>query len=68
MASCFLSTTTPALVILILGLYLSTLSHSVIITMKKGNIDIAKNSNYNFKLDISQTKSQINPLNISLYH
>lgn len=68
MASCFLSTTTPALVILILGLYLSTLSHSVIITMKKGNIYIAKNSNYNFKLDISQTKSQINPLNISLYH
>jgi len=41
---------------------------SVMFTMKRGNIFIDYNSNYTFKLDISQTKSEINPLKVQHYH
>lgn len=36
--------------------------------MKKQNLFIQSNSNYTYKLDIVQTKSQINPVKVTLEH
>lgn len=58
---------TLAVPILLLTLVLLP-TRSVVIKMKKQNIFIAQNSNYTFRLDISQSKSQINPINISIDH
>lgn len=38
------------------------------ITMKKSNIFVKLNSSYSFRLDITQDKSQVNPIEIEISH
>ena len=52
--------------ILMLTTILILNTECVVIKMKKQNVFIQSNSNYTYKLDIIQTKSQINPITVSI--